>query len=210
MDAQTKQFRLGYLFEVTSLCTEMFKDEIHVHVFGPAHEIWLLIDKCVNASLHSNAYIPSGTRSGPIIYASSEGSGNTAHCTRMFKDKIHVRVFGPAHEIWLFIDKCVNASLHAHAYVPSGTRSGPIIYASSEGSGETAHCTGMFKDKIHVRVFGPAHEIWLLIDKCVNASLHAHTYVPSGTRSGPIIYASSEGSGETALFFKLYLFLLWN
>ena len=57
----------------------------------------------------------------------------------LLKDKIHVCIFGQAHEIWLVIDKCVYASLHAHADVPSGTRSRPIIYASCEGSGETAH-----------------------------------------------------------------------
>ena len=74
-----RQNNSGYLFEVTSLCTRMLKDKIHVHVFGPAHAIWLLIDKCVNASLHAHAYVPSGTRSRLIIYASSEGSSETAH-----------------------------------------------------------------------------------------------------------------------------------
>ena len=73
-----RQNNLGYLFEVTFLCTGMLKDKLHV-VFGPAHEIWFLIDKCVNASLHALAYVPIETRSRPIIYASSEGSGETAH-----------------------------------------------------------------------------------------------------------------------------------
>ena len=66
MDAQTKQFRVP-IFEVTYLCTGMLKDKIHVHVriFGPAHEIWLLIDICTNASLHAHAYVSSGTRNRP-------------------------------------------------------------------------------------------------------------------------------------------------
>ena len=77
-----RQNNSGYLFEVTSLCTWMLKDKIHVlRIFGPADEIWFLIDKCVkfNASLHALAYVPSETRSRYIIYASSEGSGETAH-----------------------------------------------------------------------------------------------------------------------------------
>ena len=74
-----RQNNSGYLFEVTSICTGMSKDKIHESIFGPAHEMWLLIDKCVNASLYAHAYVPSGTRSRPIIYASSEGSGKTVH-----------------------------------------------------------------------------------------------------------------------------------
>ena len=73
-----RQNNSGYLFEVTSLCTGMLKDKIHVRTFGPAHAIWLLIDVCTNASLHAHAYVSSET-SLPIIYASSEGSGETAH-----------------------------------------------------------------------------------------------------------------------------------
>ena len=74
-----RQNNSGYLLEVTFLCFGMLKDKIHVRVFGPAHEIWFLIDKCVHASLHALAYVPSETRSRPIIYASSENSGETAH-----------------------------------------------------------------------------------------------------------------------------------
>ena len=74
-----RQNNSGYLFEVTLLCSGMLKDKIHVRVFGLAHEIWFLIDKSVTTSLHALAYVPSETRSRPIIYASSEGSGETAH-----------------------------------------------------------------------------------------------------------------------------------
>ena len=63
----------------------------------------------------------------------------TSLCTRMLKDKIHVRIFGTAHEIWLLIDESANASLHAHVYAYSGTGSRHIIYASNEESGETSN-----------------------------------------------------------------------
>ena len=56
-----RQNNSGYLFEVTFLCTGMLKDKVHVLVFGPAHEIRFLINKCVNASLHALAYVPSET-----------------------------------------------------------------------------------------------------------------------------------------------------
>ena len=58
-----RQNNSGYLFEVTSRCILMLKDRIHVRIFGPAHEMWLLIDICANASLHANAYVSSEARS---------------------------------------------------------------------------------------------------------------------------------------------------
>ena len=63
MDAHIKQFSVGYLFEVTSLCTGILKDKIHVRLLEPSHAVWLLFDKCSNTSLHAHAYVYSGTRS---------------------------------------------------------------------------------------------------------------------------------------------------
>ena len=105
---------LTYFDELASVLPTVYRHienmlEIHVCFTNHAHLLPTKLDKC--------RYFGSGKCQGILLFI----------------------ICGNPDEIWVLVDICVNASLHALAYVPCETRSRPIIYASSEGSGETAH-----------------------------------------------------------------------